>query len=67
MSYQYIYCPTCGTRRASHGYRCSVCDGLMPRARAQAQPRNAHLRTLVTWAPRQTVEALPHEQERLAA
>ena len=29
MSYQYLYCAACGTRRAGHGYQCSVCGGLL--------------------------------------
>jgi hypothetical protein len=31
MSYQYLYCAACGTRRAGHGYQCSVCGGLLRR------------------------------------
>ncbi|MBV9326177.1 MAG: hypothetical protein JO352_20630 [Chloroflexi bacterium] len=29
MSYQYLYCAACGTRRTGHGYQCSVCGGLL--------------------------------------
>ena len=29
MSYQYLFCATCGTRRAGHGYQCSVCGSLL--------------------------------------
>jgi hypothetical protein len=29
MSYQYLYCAACATRRAGHGYQCSVCGGLL--------------------------------------
>jgi hypothetical protein len=29
MSYQYLFCATCGTRRTGHGYQCSVCGGLL--------------------------------------
>lgn len=31
MSYQYLFCAACGTRRAGHGYQCSVCGGLLRR------------------------------------
>jgi hypothetical protein len=27
MSYQYLYCPTCGQRRTAFGFQCSVCNG----------------------------------------
>jgi hypothetical protein len=27
MSYQYLYCSTCGQRRVAMGFRCSVCNG----------------------------------------
>jgi hypothetical protein len=29
MSYQYLFCATCGMRRTGHGYQCSVCGGLL--------------------------------------
>ena len=29
MSYQYLFCASCGTRRTGHGYQCSVCGGLL--------------------------------------
>ena len=29
MSYQYLFCATCGQRRTGHGYRCTVCDSLL--------------------------------------
>jgi len=38
MSYQYLYCAACGTRRTGHGYQCSVCGGLL---RYDVQPRRA--------------------------
>ena len=31
MSYQYAFCPTCGTKRVALDYRCTVCDGFMRR------------------------------------
>jgi hypothetical protein len=38
MSYQYLYCAACGTRRTGHGYQCSVCGGLL---RHDVQPKHA--------------------------
>ncbi len=38
MSYQYLYCAACATRRAGHGYQCSVCGGLL---RHDAQQKHA--------------------------
>lgn len=38
MCYQYLYCAACGTRRAGHGYQCSVCGGLL---RHDVQPKHA--------------------------
>lgn len=29
MSYQYLFCASCGLRRTGHGYRCTVCNGLL--------------------------------------
>jgi hypothetical protein len=37
MSYQYLFCATCGLRRMGHGLRCSVCNSLLRRPNA-AQP-----------------------------
>ena len=68
MSYQYIFCPTCATRRVAHGYRCSVCDGLVPRTpptRVQADPMAA--RTLLSWPSNERVPAAPAERQPLAA
>ena len=37
MSYQYLFCATCGQRRTGHGFRCSVCGNLL---RRPEQPRS---------------------------
>ena len=31
MSYQYLFCATCGLRRMGHGMRCTVCNSLLRR------------------------------------
>jgi hypothetical protein len=49
MAYQYTYCPTCGTRRVGHGYRCSVCDQQLPRKPAANRIQPSVIHTLVTW------------------
>jgi len=46
MSYQYLFCATCGQRRIGRGYRCSVCDSLLRRPEADKQHR-AQIVTLV--------------------
>ena len=51
MSVQYTYCPTCGTRRVGHGYRCSVCDRQLPRKTttpASQHQEPSRWRTIVT-------------------
>ena len=37
MSYQYLFCATCGQRRTGHAFRCSVCGNLL---RRPEQPRS---------------------------
>jgi hypothetical protein len=44
MSYQYAFCPACGTRRVGYAYRCSVCDGLLRRV-----PVRVHLKPTAAW------------------
>ena len=31
MSYQYLFCATCGLRRTGHSLRCTVCNSLLRR------------------------------------
>jgi hypothetical protein len=41
MSYQYRFCPSCGTQRAALDYRCQVCGGIVrhsTRSLATASP-----------------------------
>jgi len=47
MSYQYLYCPTCGVQRVGHAYRCSVCSGLLRRTDPRHQSSLAALKPLV--------------------
>ena len=49
MSYQYLFCATCGLRRMGHGLRCTVCNSLLRRPSAA---RPVHV------APPLTFEAL---------
>ena len=34
MSYQYLFCASCGVRRSGHGFRCTVCNSLLRRPHA---------------------------------
>ena len=34
MSYQYLFCASCGVRRTGHGFRCTVCNSLLRRPHA---------------------------------
>ena len=47
MSYQYLFCPSCGLRRTGHGYRCSVCNSLLRRAEPSRPIGLTDLRPLV--------------------
>jgi len=48
MSYQYLFCAACGTRRTGHGYQCSVCGGLLRHEGQQKhQPTPFTLQTTV--------------------
>ena len=62
-NYHYLYCASCGVRRAGHGYQCSVCGS--PLRRPDARPRHtvaAMPPTTVLWqAP---VEQPQRTQER---
>ncbi|MBV9545568.1 MAG: hypothetical protein JOY61_14450 [Chloroflexi bacterium] len=64
MTYQYLFCPTCGLRRMGHGYRCTVCSSLLRREVLATPAARPVLRTLVSVRP--TVQAKP-QQERVAA
>ena len=55
MSYQYCFCPACGTRRAAYDYRCSVCGGLVPRTPVSVRTGHGFERMLLKW--RRTVRA----------
>jgi hypothetical protein len=49
-SYQYLYCASCGVRRAGHGYQCSVCGSLLRRPDTRAHHTAAALpTTTVVW------------------
>jgi hypothetical protein len=50
MSYQYLFCPACSTRRAAYGYCCSVC-GTLVRRTPIARKAPATAREVLTWKP----------------
>ena len=49
MTYQYLWCASCGTRRTGHGYQCSVCGGLLRHDTPRVAATPATMRTTVTW------------------
>jgi hypothetical protein len=67
MSYQYLFCPACATRRASYGYSCSVCGSLVRRTTVARQaPVTA--REALNWKPVvQAPAATPVETRELVA
>jgi hypothetical protein len=67
MSYQYTFCPTCGTRRVAYGYRCSVCDGLVPRTPARVRFEPTRARTLLKWPSNGRADAAVAERQPVAA
>ena len=67
MSYQYNFCPTCGTRRVACGYRCSVCDGLVRRAPVRIHLEPGVARTLLNVRSDEPVEVVPADPEPVAA
>jgi hypothetical protein len=67
MSYQYTYCPACGTRRVAHGYRCTVCDGLVRRVPVSVRLQPSVARTLLNWPAKEEVAAAPAERQPVAA
>jgi hypothetical protein len=63
MNYQYLYCASCATRRAGHGYQCSVCGGLLRHDTPRTAHQPATLRTSVTWqAPVEQPAPAPERQ-----
>jgi hypothetical protein len=66
MSYQYCFCPACGTRRAAYDYRCSICGGLVRRTTVifRSAPRLAEL---LSWKPTVQTDAAFDEQPPTAA
>jgi hypothetical protein len=68
MSYQYLYCPSCATRRAAHDYRCSVCNGPMRRSVISTNSlAQTTRRDPFTWQAIVPVEAKPAERQPVAA
>ena len=66
-NYQYLYCASCGVRRAGHGYQCSVCGSLLRRADTRPHHGAAALQpTVVVWqAP--VEQPLPKEERKPVA
>jgi hypothetical protein len=69
MSYQYLFCASCGTRRTGHGYQCSVCGNLLRRETPRTTHTPSVLRTTVQWqAPAPALARTPEpERQPLAA
>jgi hypothetical protein len=59
MSYQYLFCSSCGQRRTGHSFRCSVCGNLLRRA------ETAKSVTIVQFKP--VVQAKPEVRKPVAA
>lgn len=67
-TYQYLYCASCGTRRAGHGYQCSVCGGLLRHDMPRRQQSPASLATTVQWQSTAASQpAKKHERQPVAA
>jgi hypothetical protein len=45
MTYQYSFCPGCGTRRVAYDYRCSVCGGEVRRMHLRLRSNSSEVRT----------------------
>ena len=56
MSYQYCFCPACGTRRAACDYRCSICGGLVRRTPVSLRTASTPAE-LLRWRPIVLTEA----------
>jgi hypothetical protein len=66
MSYQYCFCPACGTRRATYDHRCSVCGGLVRRTPASFRTAPT-LAELLNWRPTVQTNAAFGERPLTAA
>jgi hypothetical protein len=66
MSYQYLFCASCGTRRTGHGYQCSVCGNLLRRERPRT-PRHALSNTKAYWQAPVTERKAQPERQPVAA
>ena len=68
MSYQYLFCPACHTRRAAYNLQCSVCGGLMRRTPIASHISPAVLRQPVSWPSTfQTTVTAEKDRELVAA
>jgi hypothetical protein len=47
MTYQYLFCASCGVRRTGHNFRCTVCDSLLRRVEHRPRPNMLTLQPLV--------------------
>jgi len=47
MSYQYLFCATCGQRRTGHSFRCSVCSNTLRRLEPRRPSSVLQLQPLV--------------------
>jgi hypothetical protein len=68
MSYQYLFCASCGTRRTGHGYQCSVCGNLLRHARPGTTKPTSVMRTsTVQWQAPALERAAKPERQPIAA
>jgi hypothetical protein len=67
MSYQYLFCAGCGTRRTGHGYQCSVCGSLLRRPTPHQTQANPVLRSTIQWQAPVPERAPTPERQPIAA
>ena len=67
MSYQYAFCPTCGTKRFACDYRCTVCDGLMRLVPIRVAHKRDTAGAVVDWTPDERADSVSPTQWRAAA
>jgi hypothetical protein len=64
MSYQYLFCATCGQRRTGHAFRCSVCGNELRRPDHSRSVSVTRLQPLTVQPREQRQE---RDRERVAA
>ena len=59
MTYQYLFCASCGVRRTGHAFRCTVCDSLLRRVEHRPRPSLVTFQPIVRAQPQPTPEYQP--------